>query len=42
VKYLRERIKRQMFSDNFTDADIGRKYNVARGTINQGKTWINY
>lgn len=36
---------RQMFIDGFSDADIGRKYNVARGTVNQirqGKTWINY
>lgn len=36
---------RQMFLDGFNDADIGRKFNVARGTINQirqGKTWLNY
>lgn len=36
---------RQMFLDDFNDADIGRKFNVARGTINQirqGKTWLNY
>ena len=36
---------RQMFLDGFNDADIGRVYNVARGTINQirqGKTWANY
>lgn len=36
---------RQMFSEGLSDADIGRKYNVARGTINQirqGKTWNNY
>lgn len=36
---------RQMFLDGFNDADIGRKFNVARGTINQirqGKTWCNY
>ena len=38
-------IIRQMFRDGFNDADIGRKFNVARGTINQirqGKTWCNY
>ena len=38
-------IIRQMFLDGFNDADIGRKFNVARGTINQirqGKTWLNY
>jgi hypothetical protein len=36
---------RQMFIDGKSDADIGRIYNVARGTINQirqGKTWRNY
>ena len=36
---------RQMFVDGLSDADIGRAFNVARGTINQirqGKTWINY
>lgn len=36
---------RQMFLDGFNDADIGRKFSVARGTINQirqGKTWCNY
>lgn len=36
---------RQMFRDGFNDADIGCKFNVARGTINQirqGKTWLNY
>ena len=36
---------RQYFKDGLNDAEIGRKYNVARGTINQirqGKTWINY
>ena len=36
---------RQMFLDGFNDADIGRKFSVARGTINQirqGKTWLNY
>ena len=36
---------RQMFLDGFNDADIGRKFNVARGTVNQirqGKTWLNY
>ena len=38
-------IIRQMFLDGFNDADIGRTFNVARGTINQirqGKTWCNY
>ena len=36
---------RQLFLDGFNDADIGRKFSVARGTINQirqGKTWCNY
>ena len=36
---------RQMFVDGLNDAQIGRMFNVARGTINQirqGKTWINY
>ena len=36
---------RQMIRDGVNDADIGRLYKVARGTINQirqGKTWINY
>lgn len=36
---------REMFSDGFTDTEIGRAFRVARGTINQirqGKTWINY
>lgn len=36
---------RQYFKDGLNDAEIGRKYNVARGTINQirqGKTWVNY
>jgi hypothetical protein len=36
---------RQMFKDSKNDAEIGRHFNVARGTINQirqGKTWINY
>lgn len=38
-------IIRKMFVDHFSDAEIGRRFNVARGTINQirqGKTWINY
>lgn len=36
---------RQMIRDGVNDADIGRLYKVARGTINQirqGKTWANY
>ena len=36
---------RQLFLDGFNDAQIGREFKVARGTINQirqGKTWINY
>lgn len=36
---------RQYFKDGLNDAEIARKYNIARGTINQirqGKTWINY
>jgi len=36
---------RRLFKEGFNDAEIGRIYNVARGTINQirqGKTWVNY
>jgi hypothetical protein len=36
---------RRMILDRNSDAEIGRYFNVARGTINQirqGKTWINY
>lgn len=36
---------RQMFADGMNDAEIGRIFGVARGTINQirqGKTWRNY
>jgi hypothetical protein len=36
---------REMILDGKSDAEIGRVYGVARGTINQirqGKTWINY
>lgn len=36
---------RKMFLEGFTDAEIGKQFSVARGTINQihqGKTWKNY
>lgn len=36
---------RDMFAKGFNDAEIGRQFKVARGTINQirqGKTWANY
>ena len=38
-------IIRKMITEGFSDADIGRVFDVARGTINQirqGKTWKNY
>lgn len=36
---------RRLIAEGYNDAEIGRKYNVARGTINQiraGRTWKNY